>query len=340
MVKLIASDLDGTLLQNGARDVNPIVFDQIRTLKEHGIMFAAASGRQYLNLRRLFTPVQDDIAYIAENGSLCIYNEETISKGIIEQDLAYRILDEVARYPQYNCIISGERVCYSTSKNPEFYNHMVNVIKNHMKFIDDPKSEIPEPILKIAVCDYNGTDACEKHLKEMFSSDIKVVTSGNLWVDFICPTANKGSALKNLLDHLHIDAKDCVVFGDQYNDVECSRPPAQAMLWLMPPLGSINMQPMLRILLRKFCSRLLMNCLLYNTKKSSSCFSCMSESKKPMEIAVISYSIGFLTYFLTPDYFQSNIYLWNSTDRFASASSSASLAPRLISLQILISDPT
>ena len=122
--------------------------------------------------------------------------------------------------------------------------------------------------------------------------------------------------------------------------LKCSRPPAQAMLWLMPPLGSINMQPMLRILLRKFCSRLLMNCLRYNKKKSSSCFSCMSESKKPMEIAIISYSIGFLTYFLTPDYFQSNIYLWNSTDRFASASSSASLAPRLISLQILISDPT
>ena len=47
MVKLIASDLDGTLLQNGAHDVNPIVFDQIRTLKEHGIMFAAASGRKY-----------------------------------------------------------------------------------------------------------------------------------------------------------------------------------------------------------------------------------------------------------------------------------------------------
>lgn len=33
MVKLIASDLDGTLLQNGARDVNPIVFDQIRCVK-------------------------------------------------------------------------------------------------------------------------------------------------------------------------------------------------------------------------------------------------------------------------------------------------------------------
>jgi len=95
MVKLIASDLDGTLLQNGARDVNPIVFDQIRTLKEHGILFAAASGRQYLNLRRLFTPVQDDIAYIAENGSLCIYNEETISKGIIVLTVSWMKLPDI-----------------------------------------------------------------------------------------------------------------------------------------------------------------------------------------------------------------------------------------------------
>ena len=87
MVKLIASDLDGTLLQNGAHDVNPIVFDQIRTLKEHGIMFAAASGRQYLNLRRLFTPVQDDIAYIAET-VLSVYT----TKRLFPKELLSRIL--------------------------------------------------------------------------------------------------------------------------------------------------------------------------------------------------------------------------------------------------------
>lgn len=220
MIKLIASDLDGTLLQNGAHDVSPVVFDQIRTLKKRGILFVAASGRQYLNLRRLFEPVKDDIAYIAENGSLCIYQEETLSKGIIEQNLANRILDEIAKHPHYNCIISGERVCYSTSKNPEFQNHMVNVLQNNMAFIDDPKTEIQEPILKIALCDYNGTDESFNILRNKFASEIKVVTSGNLWVDFICPTANKGSALLDLANHLHIDPKDCVAFGDQYNDVE------------------------------------------------------------------------------------------------------------------------
>lgn len=120
-----------------------------------------------MNLRRLFTPVQDDIAYIAENGSLCIYNEETISKGIIEQDLAYRILDEVAKYPQYNCIISGERVCYSTSKNQEFYNHMVNVIQNNMKFIDDPKLRFRNRP-KVAVCDYSGTERVKTSKRNIF----------------------------------------------------------------------------------------------------------------------------------------------------------------------------
>ena len=124
---------------------------------------------------------------------------------------------------------------------------MVNVIQNNMKFIDDPKTEIPEPILKIAVCDYSGTDACEKHLKEMFSSDIKVVTSGNLWVDFICPTANKGSALKDLIIYI-LQQKTASYSEISITMSKCYRPPVQAMPWQMLLPVSINTQPMLPIL--------------------------------------------------------------------------------------------
>ena len=75
MVKLIACDLDGTLLLNGAQELNPGTVDQIRKLLSQGRVFAAASGRQYPNLRRLFAGVEDDIAYICENGALVIYKE-------------------------------------------------------------------------------------------------------------------------------------------------------------------------------------------------------------------------------------------------------------------------
>lgn len=71
MIKLIASDLDGTLLQNGAQRPSPKIFDLILRLKEKGIHFAAASGRQLYSQHQLFAPVKNDISYIAENGSLC-----------------------------------------------------------------------------------------------------------------------------------------------------------------------------------------------------------------------------------------------------------------------------
>ena len=74
MIRLIASDLDGTLLKNGAQ-VIPEIFELIPALKKRGIHFVAASGRQYANIRRLFAPLQDEISYVAENGSLCMHGE-------------------------------------------------------------------------------------------------------------------------------------------------------------------------------------------------------------------------------------------------------------------------
>ncbi|NLD83945.1 MAG: HAD hydrolase family protein, partial [Clostridiales bacterium] len=64
MIRLIACDLDGTLL-NSRGELPAGTFDRIRRLKEKGVRFAAASGRQYGNLRRLFYPVRDEIAYLA-----------------------------------------------------------------------------------------------------------------------------------------------------------------------------------------------------------------------------------------------------------------------------------
>ena len=64
MIQYIASDLDGTLLPDGGQEMNPEIYDLILQLKEKGIRFIAASGRQYHSIRRLLHPVRDDISYI------------------------------------------------------------------------------------------------------------------------------------------------------------------------------------------------------------------------------------------------------------------------------------
>ena len=70
MIRLVASDIDGTLLRNGAKTIDPVLFDQIRRLRERGIRFCPASGRQYSSLRRLFAPVADELSYLCENGAV------------------------------------------------------------------------------------------------------------------------------------------------------------------------------------------------------------------------------------------------------------------------------
>ena len=78
MIKLIASDLDGTLLKEGTMDINPEIYDIIRKLKAKGIVFAAVSGREYDSIERVFAPVKDDIYFIAGNGGIISYQGEII----------------------------------------------------------------------------------------------------------------------------------------------------------------------------------------------------------------------------------------------------------------------
>ena len=54
MIKLVVSDIDGTLLKEGTDQINPEMFDAIRQMRERGILFAASSGRQYASMRHVF----------------------------------------------------------------------------------------------------------------------------------------------------------------------------------------------------------------------------------------------------------------------------------------------
>ena len=55
MIKLIASDMDGTLL-DGEGNVPPETFDLIKRLKTAGIGFVASSGRRFDTLQECSPP--------------------------------------------------------------------------------------------------------------------------------------------------------------------------------------------------------------------------------------------------------------------------------------------
>lgn len=217
MIKLIASDLDGTLLQNNAQKLNPEMFDIIWKLKEKGIHFIAASGRQYASMRRLFEPVKDEISYITENGSLCIHKGETLKRDVMERELCLRIINTVHNRKNCHILVSCEDTYYVESE--KLLLHMRDDLKSDVIQVPDV-SAVTKPFLKLAVYDDVTTAESACYFHDKFSSEIDVVTSGNVWFDFVLPTANKGTALQTFLDYFHIKQSETMAFGDQQNDIE------------------------------------------------------------------------------------------------------------------------
>ena len=75
MIKLIASDMDGTLLNNLKR-VNPEFKSIIKELSSRGICFACISGRNYDRLSTIFKDINEDLIYVSDNGNYAEYKGE------------------------------------------------------------------------------------------------------------------------------------------------------------------------------------------------------------------------------------------------------------------------
>ena len=221
MIKLIASDLDGTLLQNGAQSLPPEVIPFIEYLAvEHGILFVAASGRQYLNLKRLFGSAAKHMAFICENGSLVFYKDRLIVSHPMERSAALAISHDILALPGCELQISGQFCTYLMPKTEAFLDRMVNHVKNDVKVIATPE-EHPEDYYKVSVFELSGI--AKGHGPELIKrheDKAKCTISGHAWLDFVAPDVNKGRALSELMNALGIDSSECAAFGDNYNDLE------------------------------------------------------------------------------------------------------------------------
>ena len=98
MIKLIASDMDGTLLQNGETAISQRFFTQARRLMEQGVAVCAASGRQYSSLRSLFAPVAEGMYFLCENGAV-VYGPGTpgklLSKTVIDRQVSLELCRDI-----------------------------------------------------------------------------------------------------------------------------------------------------------------------------------------------------------------------------------------------------
>lgn len=70
MIKLIATDIDGTLVKDGTLMINPEYMTVIEQLTQKGILFVVCSGRQFSSEKKLFASIKDKLLYISDGGTV------------------------------------------------------------------------------------------------------------------------------------------------------------------------------------------------------------------------------------------------------------------------------
>lgn len=219
MVKFIAADLDGTLLDSN-KQLPAGLGGIIQKLDERGIVFAPASGRQYYNLLKQFDPVSHGFMYIAENGAMVVKDGQPVILDCIEPSEAVKIIKTVRKIPTASAIICCDDYAFAedVSNNEFIYN--ATMYYEHFKPVDDLLGYCSNRnICKIAVFD---KEDAEKNIYMQLKpvSDGDTILSGDKWVDIMKKGVTKGSAIKHIQEVYGWTKDECMAFGDYLNDCE------------------------------------------------------------------------------------------------------------------------
>ena len=218
MIKLIATDMDGTFLDSDKKfDIEFI--DIFYELKKRDIKFVVASGNQYYRLFQKFVPLSEQMYFIAENGCFIAKGARQLCCNMIENEDLIKIKSILANYEELVTVLCGRKGAYVLNRDFKYKNEIVKYYCNY-HFVDS-FDDINDDIMKIAIYDQNEKiDEIIKDVEKLLPNHVKVVTSGNAWMDIQNKSINKGVGMAFLQSLYNIKPEECVAFGDQMNDYE------------------------------------------------------------------------------------------------------------------------
>ena len=220
MIRLIAADLDGTLLDSRKR-LSPGLFPLIRALRARGVRFAAASGRQYDNLLALFEPVADDLLFIAENGAVVCDGRRRLFSDALPKAYFRGPIERVRGLPGVNCVLCTAQSAYIECANDPVFLENARMYYEKLTVADDLLTVLETvPAFKLAVFEQGRAETGCYPAMRAFSDHFAVVLSGADWVDLMNPATNKGAALLRLAQETGVSPDETMAFGDYLNDTE------------------------------------------------------------------------------------------------------------------------
>lgn len=220
-IKLIASDMDGTLLDENGQ-VPPETFDLILALREHGVRFVASSGRRYDRLCDFFSPVKDRMDFVASNGAQVFADGVQIDREVYSHLAIRRLAKTVAMFPNMHLALFDRTKSYLLDDEDKFVREVDKDLPNVERIYELPSPQVS--IIKASIfCDDGNVMDNAYVLQRELGGLFTFAPSGSSYIDAMQPGISKASGIAQVMEYHGIDASEVMAFGDAMNDYEIIR---------------------------------------------------------------------------------------------------------------------
>jgi Cof subfamily protein (haloacid dehalogenase superfamily) len=241
MIKCIATDMDGTLL-NSRQKISEENKQAILKAQAQGIEVVVATGRSYQEARFVLNEAEIDCPVIGVNGAEVRSIEgEVISTNPIDKDSARMAAEKLTEkdiyfevYTDKGTFTTDFQKAVSTlvdivvSANPEVDREkiaaaaevrvsegLVYEIEDYEQLFTNPDHQIYK-LLAFSV-DSDRRQAAARSLEEL--ANLAISSSGFDNIEITHKQAQKGIALEQFVNSRGIDLSETMAIGDNYNDV-------------------------------------------------------------------------------------------------------------------------
>jgi hypothetical protein len=241
MINLIATDMDGTLL-NAAHEISEENIQAIKYAQSLGITVVIATGRAFYEANTPVNQTDLKVPYICLNGaevrdeSFNIMSTSNLNRELVNriteelnhEDVYYQVYTNLGIYtenPQKDLDIyidiaeragqtaDVEKIKQGIQKRID--NGTLKVVENYDK-IEKTPGEIVMKILAFD-SDLSKIERVSRKLAESGSLAVSSSSRGN--IEITHSDAQKGIALETIAERLNIDMQNVMAIGDNLNDV-------------------------------------------------------------------------------------------------------------------------
>lgn len=226
IIKLIAVDMDGTLLRSD-KMVDPETASDIQAALDRGIRTAYCTGRGVAEMRDIF-PLLPMIRFAVCSSGAVIWDREEercLYTDGIRQSYIDRIVDTALKYgamPHFlterESVAAAADVCRMADFMRGVYQPMFERIARQVPDMAEEGRRY-SVIPKINIY-FRTLEDREKGYAELKALPLQLSFSEDATLEITPPGISKATGLKRLADHLNIPLGQTAAIGDNYNDTE------------------------------------------------------------------------------------------------------------------------